>query len=429
MVDHPKTLKVAIIGGGPAGLGAAIELSKRPFIDWTLYEKKPVISEISNGLTVQRNTWRMLERMGAARHIKASDFFRPVNGHHTQHRLFSNGITGKLIYTSASKTDGGPPHHEPCRMHRAKLQQALLKEVDQTRVLTGKKLVDIVQLPSKKIRITFQDGFVDEVDLLVGADGIRSVVRRFAFPNHKISYTGASSYRTLVRSSDALAINGLPREVIFWHGKDANWVYTCPLGGDDFEITVRIKEPASVEHYSWGRKADPLHLRDSFADFCLPIQQLTDLVTDLQQFDYFAGPRLETLIGNEAVVLIGDASHPLSGAFGAGAGFALEDAFVLGAALEWAVANGGGLRDALSLFDDVRSPHYREIYGVLDVIAQQNAELAKRGLEVSQEIDARIGERWKSENDWMLYYDVSKLLSRWFGMLETDRITGRESVC
>lgn len=89
MVDQSgskKTLKVAIIGGGPAGLGAAIELSKRPFIDWTLYEKKPVISEISNGLTIQRNTWRMLEHMGAAQHIKEEDFFRPTDGHHIQHR-------------------------------------------------------------------------------------------------------------------------------------------------------------------------------------------------------------------------------------------------------------------------------------------------------------------------------------------------------
>lgn len=85
-IGSKETLKVAIIGAGPAGLGAAIELSKRPFIDWTLYEKKPVISEISNGLSIQRNTWRMLELMGAAQHIKAQDFFRPANGQHTQHR-------------------------------------------------------------------------------------------------------------------------------------------------------------------------------------------------------------------------------------------------------------------------------------------------------------------------------------------------------
>lgn len=79
-------LKVAIIGGGPAGLAAAIEMSKRLFINWKLYEKKPEISEIGNGLSIQRNTWRMLEKMGAARHLRASDFFRPPDGHLMQHR-------------------------------------------------------------------------------------------------------------------------------------------------------------------------------------------------------------------------------------------------------------------------------------------------------------------------------------------------------
>lgn len=84
--EFQQKLKVAIIGTGPAGLGAAIELSKRSFIDWKIYEKKDEISEIGNGLTLQRNTWKMLEHMGAAQHLKSSDFFRPIDGHYTQHR-------------------------------------------------------------------------------------------------------------------------------------------------------------------------------------------------------------------------------------------------------------------------------------------------------------------------------------------------------
>lgn len=80
MAAHPKTsptpLKVAIIGGGPGGLGAAIEFSKLSFVDWTLYEKKPKISETGGGISLQRHTWRMLELNGAAKNIKEDDFFR-----------------------------------------------------------------------------------------------------------------------------------------------------------------------------------------------------------------------------------------------------------------------------------------------------------------------------------------------------------------
>src|SRR5262249_46313691 len=81
-------LDVAIIGGGPAGLAAAIELEKLPFVRWRLYEKKPRISETGGGISIQRNTWRMLEVLGVAKNIHARDFFRPHDGHSVQHRSF-----------------------------------------------------------------------------------------------------------------------------------------------------------------------------------------------------------------------------------------------------------------------------------------------------------------------------------------------------
>jgi 2-polyprenyl-6-methoxyphenol hydroxylase-like FAD-dependent oxidoreductase len=57
------------------------------------------------------------------------------------------------------------------------------------------------------------------------------------------------------------------------------------------------------------------------------------------------------------VVLIGDASHPLSGAFGSGAAFALEDGWILARAIEY-TRSSGGLKEALDIFDRIRSPYY-----------------------------------------------------------------------
>lgn len=67
------------------------------------------------------------------------------------------------------------PKHVSCRLRRALLQAALLKEVDKSRVQVSKKLVKVEKLSSGKVEIKFDDGYTDEVDLLVGADGIRSV--------------------------------------------------------------------------------------------------------------------------------------------------------------------------------------------------------------------------------------------------------------
>jgi salicylate hydroxylase len=81
-----KRLKVAIIGGGPGGLGAAIEMAKLPFIDWDLYEKRPKISEIGGGFTLQPNTWKLLEKNGVADYICSRDYYRPAEGQIEQRR-------------------------------------------------------------------------------------------------------------------------------------------------------------------------------------------------------------------------------------------------------------------------------------------------------------------------------------------------------
>ena len=61
-------------------------------------------------------------------------------------------------------------------------------------------------------------------------------------------------------------------------------------------------------------------------------------------------------------MLIGDASHPLSGAFGSGAAFAMEDSWVLAKAIEHTRARylepAKGLEEALKIFDEIRSPYY-----------------------------------------------------------------------
>jgi salicylate hydroxylase len=79
-------IRAAIIGGGPGGLGAAIALAKLPFVDWTLYEKKPEISETGGGISLQLHTWKMLEWNGAAKNIKPSDLWRSPDGISGQQR-------------------------------------------------------------------------------------------------------------------------------------------------------------------------------------------------------------------------------------------------------------------------------------------------------------------------------------------------------
>lgn len=103
-----------------------------------------------------------------------------------------------------------------------------------------------------------------------------------------------------------------------------------------------------------------------------------------REFAGFSGPRLDATVGWDKVVLIGDANHPLSGrqsrpkfffffksntfvlmrwlgAFGSGATFAMEDAWILARTLEHTQRSPSPIRDALAVFDAIRSPYYAKM--------------------------------------------------------------------
>lgn len=169
-----------------------------------------------------------------------------------------------------------------------------------------------------------------------------------------------------------------------------------------------------------------LHEYEEFCPAVLEILRLAAEEGETQEFAMFSGPRLESCIDDKGidypgagVALIGDASHPLSGAFGAGAGFALEDAYTLGKALQWAFdekRNGIQTRSqnhvaaALSLYDSVRSPHYLGLYDVLDRNAKLNGALLKEQLPVDGEISERVRRLWGGRNDWMYYYKADEVM-------------------
>ena len=430
--------KVAIIGGGPGGLAAAIALGQLnkpgqpPVVDWTLYEKKPRISESGGGISIQRNTWRMLERLGVAHRIDARDFYRPEDGRSVEHRNARTGVLIAKRYTS----DDTPPHQASCRMVRAKLQRALLSAVDVSRVRVGKKLVllerqatDSSSPATGGFRLVFDDGEEAFADLVVGADGIRSVIRQFVAPGHTLEYNGQSAYRTILRKSDVDAINGIPKAPVFWQNVGGKYIYTCPLGGDDFELTVRIRPGESdadrASRVSWGQPYDLNKLIDQYTEFAPPLQAILRLAADVggtQEFALFNGPRLSTCVSftsehpQSGVALVGDASHPLSGAFGAGAGFASEDAYTLARALSWAREKSLPLTAALAVYDEARSPHYANLYEVLDQGAAVIGEVVALKLPVHDEINERVKRLWlaegKSSAAWVYLYQADEVVEK-----------------
>jgi salicylate hydroxylase len=63
-------IDVAIIGGGPGGLGTAIALSQLPFVHVNLYEKNPEPREAGAGISLSTNAWKVLDLLGASDGVK-----------------------------------------------------------------------------------------------------------------------------------------------------------------------------------------------------------------------------------------------------------------------------------------------------------------------------------------------------------------------
>lgn len=139
-------------------------------------------------------------------------------------------------------------------------------------------------------------------------------------------------YRTIINKKDVLRIEGFPWAPVFWKHKSGLYVYTCPLGDEDFEVTARIRRSSEgYEPVSWGRKFDLHELLCEYEDFCEPIQQVLRLAAKGQtlEFALYSGAHLEHIVSNGNIAFIGDASHALLGNFGSGAAFALEDVYTL----------------------------------------------------------------------------------------------------
>lgn len=169
--ETPK-LRVAIAGAGIAGLTAAIALGKHPLINVQLYEQAPELLEIGASIALGPNGLRTLERLGLQNAISDEVCYR---GPSNLPMIYRHWKTGEVI--GNDKHDNVDQYfHRTARYHRGHLHGALLDNVPKEAIHLGKKTVG-VDIFDEGVKLRFADGTSAEADILIGADGLKSVSR------------------------------------------------------------------------------------------------------------------------------------------------------------------------------------------------------------------------------------------------------------
>src|SRR5688572_4326308 len=161
--------RIAVVGGGIGGLAAALALLRTGF-DVRVYERSPAVSEAGAGIQLAPNCTRILHRLGVLPAIEATAFAPAAFE-------FRRWDDGRLLSRTPLGADVAAAYAAPyLHVHRSDLVAVLADAVGADRIETGRRCTGVSR-DNDVAEVRFADGRTVEADVVVGADGIHSVVR------------------------------------------------------------------------------------------------------------------------------------------------------------------------------------------------------------------------------------------------------------
>jgi salicylate hydroxylase len=341
----PRATSVAVVGGGIGGLAAALALLRAGF-DARVYEQSRAVSEVGAGIQLAPNCTRVLRGLGVLPAVErvafapaTFEFRRWDDG-----RLLSRTPLGDGI----AATYGAPYLHA----HRGDLLAVLADAVTADRIEIGRRCVGVSD-DGAGAEVRFADGGSVRADVVVGADGIHSVVREALLGPQDARFTGHVAYRGLV-AADRVADLSLPPACTVRLGPGAHFVHYFVAAGRLHNV-VCVVEEESWTRESWTDPGDPDELRADFAGWHPVVRAIIDSLDRPLKWALFDRPPLP-LWSDGAVTLLGDACHPMLPYGAQGAAQAIEDAAALAACLSGGPsgADGRDVPAALARYEAIR---------------------------------------------------------------------------
>jgi len=288
-----KGRKITIVGGGIGGLTSAICFAQQG-AHVTMHEQADALTEVGAGLQITPNGGRVLDALG----VSLSEIgviaqcIRPIDA------LSGKGIAQFNLFDQTF----------PYRfVHRADLIDVL---------------ADAARKAGVEIKLSsFVDPTTDpDADLVVAADGIRSIARAAVDGARDPFFTGQVAWRAMIDAPNA------PQEAAIWMASGRH-VVTYPVRDGRLNI-VAVQERSEWAGEGWHHADDPVNLRAAFDDCAPALQAILAGVTEVNLWGLYRHRVAETWYSGR-LVLIGDAAHPTLPFLAQGANLAIEDAFVL----------------------------------------------------------------------------------------------------
>ncbi|KAJ3557014.1 hypothetical protein NM688_g1702 [Phlebia brevispora] len=361
MSQRPRNdLDIAIVGGGICGLVCAIALA-REGIPSQVYEASGVFGEIGAGIGLGPNAIQVLRAIGIWDQVldKIGEGGRPNRTAWVQFR--SGGEGSELIYDYPF-----PPGEQGAGMHRAAFLEVLVNELD-TRFIhchMNKRCMKILQDESSPTTLTlrFADGTEANVNVVLGADGIKSVVRGAVTgsdPWNDIAFSGTSCYRALVPveplKAKGVQVDFVQRPQCFV-GKDKHVLTFSIKGGQIINVVAPDPESPTVI------PATPEELLAEFDGWGSDVMGLLSCVKKTDKWLInVVHPALESYV-NGRIALLGDAAHAMLPHLGAGAGQGIEDAWLLAKLLSHEQTTAENVEDVLRAYNSVRRPRAQQVW-------------------------------------------------------------------